>query len=202
MNMIFRYAFSLLAALTLLIAPADSSAIPAPRPAMGQSAPRAGIGVNPHLHGAAAIAHPVEGKGRPTEHPERPPEHPAHPGPADHDHHLEHLDRREVTIVHHVWSNRWDYVAWRLTHLHYGEIRGVVISAAGEPVRGAHVWLQQPSGKPFKLRWKKHATTTNAAGQFRMTHVLAQTYRLSTHHGHIELAVHAGTLTASMVRFE
>jgi len=205
MNDTIRCAFSILAAALLLIAPAEASAIPTAGAAGGRGAAHSHIGMNPHLHGATAVAHPEEKKGHPPERPERPPESPAHPGD-DRFHHPDRPDhrpeRREVTMVHHVWSNRWDYVAWRVTHLHYGEIRGFVVNAAGEPVRGAHVVLQRPGGKPFRYAWKKHATATDASGRFVMTHVLAQSYRLSTHHGYVEITVHPGTLTMPVVNFQ
>jgi hypothetical protein len=156
--------------------------------------PRLGMGMNPHIHGATTIAHPAQTR------IEQRADHIARPTIGEH--RFDRADHARTILVHHVWSNRWDYAAWRVTHLHYGEVSGVVLDASGAPARRVQVWLQKPGGVGFKLRARKHRTLTDAAGHFVMRHVLAQNYRLATHHGHVQLTVRAGTLASALVKFE
>jgi Carboxypeptidase regulatory-like domain len=128
------------------------------------------VAINPHLHGATLIK-PHLAKAEPA---------PAKPTEAKSTEAKATLKRQHEAALHHPWIAGWDAAAWRDAHLRYGSVRGTVTDAAGHPLRNAHVWLRKPGGAAFAVRWRKHATDTDAAGHFLMTHVIAQEYRLCT----------------------
>jgi hypothetical protein len=142
---------------------------------------RGPVAVNPHLRGVKLITprDAVVARHPPTvQHDDHTTAHDKTHG---HDEHLKDhvtLDREHFLWAHRLWANRWDAVAWRTAHLRYGAMRGVVIDAAGRPLRNVRVWLRKPGGGTFAKHARAHAVMTDAAGRFAMTHVLAQAYRL------------------------
>lgn len=96
---------------------------------------------------------------------------------------------------------RWSFVHWAALHRGTSTIMGEVVGKSGKPVSGAQVVLRTSKGKAFKSASAKHATSSNAAGQFVMRGVRGGSYRVratkSKASGHT--AIHLGGGRATMV---